>query len=524
MKSLVRLLLVAICGLFTLDIVSSRATSRFFKRGGRALQEVPSQSALCPRQQISGLSVAQQMTLSPLLQQRVSGLQLKKISPIMPLTPSFISQAQALTMMQQCRANYQNIFASPFLQKRSYSTEGESEPQKAQIPKETYQEIYQDVVQSQLEKITAPTFLKTGTVRLEDVMQSIPDGEKVLRELLSNMFGKEITSSRTEAYRQLKALYAIARYVSGGPVDVRSPFEKPLTLKNVMNINKWSIDPALFEIDLSKIENEIYHMKLLPVIKQGWIWKYTEKASLADADSSGFILILGKDSSVLNSVILNSLAEKRTEQVKKLIAFKRKQTTDPQQLRYLDICEAIVDEIRILAEQDRLQAINERKKSTIDPKIYDMIRDYIEKNYYTGLINPVFDAGMTEKIITAQQKEEIKKYVQVLDQIAQEWAHEVEFLLREGSRDTASKASLERQRKIDSTKRPQFSKEEVYGALDLSSDATPRQILGIKEGASKAEIKKAQLTLLKQWHPDVNKKPIATEVFKLISEAGKKLL
>lgn len=44
-------------------------------------------------------------------------------------------------------------------------------------------------------------------------------------------------------------------------------------------------------------------------------------------------------------------------------------------------------------------------------------------------------------------------------------------------------------------------------------------ILGLSKGASEAEIKTAYKKLAKQWHPDVNKSPDATEKFKELSEA-----
>jgi molecular chaperone DnaJ len=45
------------------------------------------------------------------------------------------------------------------------------------------------------------------------------------------------------------------------------------------------------------------------------------------------------------------------------------------------------------------------------------------------------------------------------------------------------------------------------------------EILGLTSGASEADIKKAYRTLVKEWHPDVNKTPEAEEKFKEIAEA-----
>ena len=44
-------------------------------------------------------------------------------------------------------------------------------------------------------------------------------------------------------------------------------------------------------------------------------------------------------------------------------------------------------------------------------------------------------------------------------------------------------------------------------------------ILGIKKGASKDEIKSAYRTLAKKYHPDINKAPDAESKFKEVQEA-----
>ncbi len=46
------------------------------------------------------------------------------------------------------------------------------------------------------------------------------------------------------------------------------------------------------------------------------------------------------------------------------------------------------------------------------------------------------------------------------------------------------------------------------------------KLLGVDKGAAKEDIKKAYKKLAKQYHPDVNKSPNATEKFKEINEAA----
>ena len=48
-------------------------------------------------------------------------------------------------------------------------------------------------------------------------------------------------------------------------------------------------------------------------------------------------------------------------------------------------------------------------------------------------------------------------------------------------------------------------------------------VLGVKPGSSKKAIRKAYLALVKQWHPDRNKDPDATEMMKKINDAYKRL-
>ncbi len=48
---------------------------------------------------------------------------------------------------------------------------------------------------------------------------------------------------------------------------------------------------------------------------------------------------------------------------------------------------------------------------------------------------------------------------------------------------------------------------------------SPFEVLGIKPGATKEEIKHAYRKLAFKWHPDVNHAPEATEKFKLVQRA-----
>ena len=50
------------------------------------------------------------------------------------------------------------------------------------------------------------------------------------------------------------------------------------------------------------------------------------------------------------------------------------------------------------------------------------------------------------------------------------------------------------------------------------------RILGLSSTASKEDIKKAYRKLAKQWHPDINKSPEATEKFKKINQAYETLM
>ena len=50
------------------------------------------------------------------------------------------------------------------------------------------------------------------------------------------------------------------------------------------------------------------------------------------------------------------------------------------------------------------------------------------------------------------------------------------------------------------------------------------RILGLSPTASEEDIKKAYRNLAKQWHPDVNKSPEATEKFKKINQAYETLM
>lgn len=51
----------------------------------------------------------------------------------------------------------------------------------------------------------------------------------------------------------------------------------------------------------------------------------------------------------------------------------------------------------------------------------------------------------------------------------------------------------------------------------------PHRVLGVKEGASKAEIRSAYLKLAKELHPDVNPTPAGTEMMRLVNLAYEEL-
>ena len=53
---------------------------------------------------------------------------------------------------------------------------------------------------------------------------------------------------------------------------------------------------------------------------------------------------------------------------------------------------------------------------------------------------------------------------------------------------------------------------------------SPFEVLGLKPGATKEEIKHAYRKLAFKWHPDVNHAPDATEKFKMVQRAYDELV
>lgn len=68
--------------------------------------------------------------------------------------------------------------------------------------------------------------------------------------------------------------------------------------------------------------------------------------------------------------------------------------------------------------------------------------------------------------------------------------------------------------------------QEIYALLGLQNTINPTDwdILGIPEGSDPATIRKAYFNRAKQWHPDKNPDPRATEVFKVIDDAYRRLI
>ena len=65
--------------------------------------------------------------------------------------------------------------------------------------------------------------------------------------------------------------------------------------------------------------------------------------------------------------------------------------------------------------------------------------------------------------------------------------------------------------------------EEILQEHARTKNETPYSILGIKEGASQQEIKRAFRELINFWHPDRNSNPNAEEMSKKIIAAYTKL-
>lgn len=70
--------------------------------------------------------------------------------------------------------------------------------------------------------------------------------------------------------------------------------------------------------------------------------------------------------------------------------------------------------------------------------------------------------------------------------------------------------------------RPEITPQ-ITQKLHITSDASPHQILGIAPGLGQDEIKKAFRAKTREWHPDLNKDPMAKEVFQLINWAYEQL-
>ncbi|MFA6065674.1 MAG: hypothetical protein WC707_00655 [Candidatus Babeliaceae bacterium] len=446
MKRLMRLLLVTACVFFTLDIVSSIGPSKLFRRGERALQQVPSQPAFCPPQ-VPGLSTTERMAFSPAfqlsLQQRLAGLKTQNFQPIMPIAPSFASQARAFDMMKcggastfQQSPTLTNFFkmaktAAP--QKRGYATYPMNIPVDIKEPMLVY-ETY-PAIKAQAAKIEVPEFLKTGdkaSVPLKYVAQYINSGSNLYQyidKLLRRPYGftghdKYTLAMYNRAYDEHIALSVLATYIIGD-LEVDSPFSYSA---NTYNEGGWRIKISLKNIvvpDFTQVIHELYHMKFPITKKTGWFRTSTENISLAD---------MGADELLSSAVILNGIVKKRVELIEELVALKRSTITDPVELQNLTECNHIINSIlsQARSRETWLKQDSMERNTAIDPQIYEALESHIaSRNFENPVDNSYFDR-LTSSKFTSTEEEKIKGYVEKIEGVARKWRNEIKKVYPEG--------------------------------------------------------------------------------------------
>ncbi|MFA6065673.1 MAG: hypothetical protein WC707_00650 [Candidatus Babeliaceae bacterium] len=430
MKALIRLLLVAACVFFALDIVSSIGPSKLFRRGERALQQVPSQPALCPPQ-VPGLLSAEQMTLSPAfqlsLQQRLAGLKTQNFQPIMPSQP-FAQHAAAFDMMKRGGGSTTtSLFsknmakAAALSQKRGYHWDYSH----ADLKKIDSLRSYATELEDQIKKIQVPAFLKAGAVPLMYVAKySNPDViRKIFNEELSNPSyekGDSVYTVGNILYKQNITLSALAMGVAG-KLDMVPP-RFPKTAETLIEEKQWHIGKNLKDIavpNMTEIAKKIYYMKF-PIAKKGWFGRpYTKDVSLAE---------MGGSNENFNYVVMyNIFTMQRAKDIEKLIQLKKEQTSDSVELQGLDICNQKVDEVYKTAESNMQSAIQDilEKNKKFDPQIYAAINRYVQDENFKDPVDQEYFDSLSASQFTKEQEKKIKKYVEEVEDVINKWQSEL---------------------------------------------------------------------------------------------------